>query len=66
MPKDKCELLEHCGFFKNYCKDMMVKAGFVAMFCNDKMKSEECARKQSLRKHGHPPADNMSPTGELL
>lgn len=63
----KCEFLEKCGFFLNYEGNTeVVKQGWIAMFCEDREKSERCARRQVRRETGQPPADNMAPTGRLL
>jgi len=63
----QCELLETCGFFKNFKGNTeVVKQGWIKMYCEDREKSEKCARKQYRKKHGKPPADNMTPTGKML
>jgi hypothetical protein len=66
MP-EPCEFLERCGFFINYkANTEVVRNGWVALFCEDQEKSERCARKKVRRETGQPPADNMSPTGDML
>ncbi len=63
----KCELLDTCGFFKNFkANSEVIKQGWIKMYCEDKAKSEKCARKQYRKKYGKPPADNMTPTGKML
>ncbi len=64
---EKCELLDTCGFFKNFKGNSeVVKQGWIKMFCEDKNKSERCARKKYREQHGVAPVDNMSPTGKML
>ena len=62
----QCELRDRCGFFRNYCQACKVSEWFAVIYCNDREKSENCARKIHFKQHGEPPADNMSPTGEML
>ena len=38
----------------------------ISEYCNDMATSEKCARKIVRKSTGKPPADNFSPTGELL
>jgi len=65
--KEKCELLDKCGFFKNYQGNSeVVKNAWIKMYCEEKSASEKCDRKKYRKKHGVPPADNMSPTGKTL
>lgn len=65
--KEKCELLEKCGFFKNFKGNTeVVKAGWIRLYCEDKAKSENCERKKICKKIGQPPHDNMAPTGKIL
>jgi hypothetical protein len=62
-----CEFLDRCGFFLNYkANTEVVKQGWVALFCEDREKSERCERKIARQMTGQPPADNMSPTGDML
>ena len=65
--KEKCELLEKCGFFLNYRgnTETIIKS-WISMYCDDKKKSEKCERKKIRKQTGKPPADNMTPTGKLL
>ena len=66
MP-EKCELLEKCGFFRNFQGNSeVVKQGWVELFCADLAKSEGCTRKQLRKQIGKPPIDNMTPTGRIL
>jgi hypothetical protein len=66
MPEN-CELLEKCGFFKNFHGNSeVVKNSWIRMFCRDKEKSTNCKRKEIRTQTGKPPADNMAPTGKLL
>ena len=64
---EQCELLEKCGFFRNYKGNSeTVKQGWVHLYCENKAKSEGCERKRIRRATGTPPADNLSPTGQVL
>ena len=65
--EEKCENLAACGFFKN-CRanTEVIKHGWISMFCESKEKSERCVRKKIKRETGSPPADNMSPTGDMV
>jgi hypothetical protein len=63
----QCEFLDRCGFFLNYkANTEVIKQGWVALFCEDSEKSERCERKIVRQRTGQPPADNMSPTGDML
>ena len=65
--KEKCELLEKCGFFLNYEGNTeVIKKGWIELYCASRSKSEKCKRKQIRQRTGNPPADNMSPVGEML
>ena len=65
--EEKCELLEKCGFFNNYKGNSeVVKQGWINMFCESKEKSLKCKRKKIRMETGKPPADNMTPTGQML
>ncbi len=63
----ECELLQSCGFFKNYLKsnEELIQL-WIKLYCRNKEKSEQCKRKQYRKQHGTPPPDNMSPTGTML
>jgi len=64
---EPCEFLDKCGFFLNYRGNTeVVKQGWIRLFCADQAQSDECARKKVRKQTGQPPADNMSPTGDLL
>ena len=64
---EPCEFLDKCGFFLNYRGNTeVVKQGWIRLFCEDQVKSEQSARKKVRKQTGQPPADNMSPTGDLL
>lgn len=64
---EKCEFIEKCGFFINYQGNTeVVKAGWIKLFCENSEWSERCERKKFRKQTGKPPADNMSPTGEML
>lgn len=64
---EKCEFLDRCGFFLNYKGNTeVVKQGWIALYCEDKQKSERCERKKVRQATGQPPQDNMAPTGTLL
>jgi hypothetical protein len=64
---EKCEFIDKCGFFMNYKGNSEVmKNGWVRLFCEKKEWSEKCERKIYRTEHGKHPADNMSPTGQLL
>ena len=67
MMNKKCELLDRCGFFKNYGGNSEVlKNGWITMFCDDLVRSEDCERRKIRQKTGNPPVDNMTPTGKLV
>jgi hypothetical protein len=64
---EKCELLEKCGFFRSFKANTEVtKNGWVHMYCESKLKSDNCKRKQFRKENGQPPVDNMAPTGKML
>jgi len=64
---EKCELIDICGFFLSFGKHSeTVKQGWTIMFCGDIEKSEKCERKKIKKRTGKPPADNMTPTGQML
>jgi hypothetical protein len=65
--REKCELLEACGFFKNFKHNKgVVEQTWIRMYCESKETSETCARKIFRKQTGRPPADNMAPTGKML
>lgn len=62
-----CEILEKCGFFKNFkANTEVVKQGWIRMYCQTAEKSERCQRKKIRRETGTPPPDNMAPTGDII
>ena len=62
-----CELLDTCGFFLNFKGNSeVVKKGWIKNFCESQEKSESCERKIFRKKNGHPPLDNMAPTGKMV
>ena len=64
---EPCELLEKCGFFRNYRGNSEnVKQGWIRLYCAAPAQSEQCERKRIRRATGTPPADNLSPTGQVL
>ena len=64
--KQECEILGKCGFFKKYhdIKNLACR-GFIRMYCRGP-KMDECKRKQYLAEHGHPPDDDMLPSGDPI
>lgn len=65
--KEKCELLNDCGFFNNFQGHTeVVKHGWIKIFCLDKTNSQMCKRKKIFDELGKPPVDNLTPTGVLL
>lgn len=64
---EKCELLEKCPFFHRWQGNTEEEIQlWISEYCNDMATSEKCARKIVRKSTGKPPADNFSPTGELL
>jgi hypothetical protein len=64
---ETCELLDKCGFFKNFKGNSEVmKNNWIKMFCEDVRLSQDCQRKKIRAQTGNPPVDNMSPTGKIL
>jgi hypothetical protein len=64
---ESCEMLEKCGFFRNFQGNAeVIKKGWIRSFCESKEKSAECKRKKIRQKTGQPPADNITPTGMIL
>ncbi len=61
-----CDLLDRCGFFKKYQHSLdLACQGFMNNYCTG-AKMEECVRKQFRKEHGHPPDDDMLPTGQMM
>jgi methyl-accepting chemotaxis protein len=64
---EPCEFLETCPFFKKYHGNLeVIKAGWINLYCKNKAKSEECARKRFRKEKGTPPPDNMTPIGTFI
>jgi hypothetical protein len=67
MLTEKCELLDKCGFFRNFNGNSEVmKNNWITMFCDDINQSQTCKRKEIRTQTGKPPVDNMSPTGKII
>lgn len=65
--REKCELLEKCGFLKNYNEHAGVpERVWIKMYCEALETSESCERKMFRKQTGRPPVDNMAPTGKML
>jgi len=61
-----CELLETCGFFKKYQNSLdMACKGFLKSYCLGP-RMDECKRKEFRKANGHPPVDDMLPTGQMM
>lgn len=62
----ECELTSICGFYLKF-KDghEPVLAGFISKFCKGP-DGDRCARKTYHREHGHPPDDDMLPSGRFF
>ena len=64
---EKCESLDKCGFFLNYRGNSeVIKQGWIRLFCENQEEAEKCERKKVRKQTGKLPADNMTPTGDLL
>ena len=64
---EKRELLEKCGFLKNYNEHARVLArAWIRMYCESLETSESCERKMFRKQTGRPPAENMATTGKML
>ena len=62
----ECELLEQCGFFKKYQESMdMACNAIIKLYCKGP-KMDQCKRKEYRKKHGHPPSDDMMPSGYII
>jgi hypothetical protein len=65
--REKCELLEKCGFFKNHNEGAgVLEKAWIRMYCESEETSESCERKMFRKQTGRPPVDNMAPTGKML
>lgn len=63
---EECDRLPQCGFFKKYGDTIQLACrGFVSMYCKGP-KREVCQRKVYMRDHGHPPVDEMMPSGQMI
>ena len=61
-----CELLGTCGFFSKYQNSLnMACKGFLKTYCEGP-KMDECKRKEFRVANGHPPDDDMLPTGQMM
>ena len=62
----ECELLDRCGFFLKYqeTRDLACR-GFMNMYCRGPQQPE-CKRLAYRAEHGHPPDDDMLPTGQMI
>ena len=64
---EPCEFLDTCPFFKKYQGNLeVIKQGWINLYCKNKKKSEECARKKYRKEKGVPPPPNMTPIGTYL
>jgi hypothetical protein len=64
---ERCEMLEACGFFRNFKGNSeVVQNGWIYMFCDNLEHSKTCKRKLYKMEHGTPPPDNMTPLGKFL
>jgi len=64
---EPCEFLETCPFFKKYSGNLeVIKEGWINLYCKNKAKSEQCARKRYRKEKGVPPPENMTPIGTFL
>jgi hypothetical protein len=62
----ECELLETCGFFKKHQKSLEMECrGFLKTYCHGPGMNE-CKRKVFRRENGHPPHDDMLPSGQMM
>jgi len=65
--KKSCEKLDTCRFFQTYKGSSLVQLeSWFKNYCSNQAASENCVRKKIFKQTGETPADNMSPTGELL
>lgn len=64
---DMCEKFEDCGFLKKY-RDSYKKtcATLIEEYCNNREKSETCARKKIFKETGTPPEDDLMPNGDFV
>ena len=63
---EKCENLTTCTFFKTFfARSTAVKNSWIQLYCENREKSDHCARKK-IKNSGQTPPENMAPTGKLL
>jgi hypothetical protein len=63
----QCEKIDTCPFFAQFRDDSgVIKGGWIAVFCNDKVKALDCARKKHLMQTGEMAPENMTPGGTFL
>jgi hypothetical protein len=61
-----CELLQKCGFFKNYNKSHEAACkGLITQYCRGP-KQNQCKRKEYRLVNGEPPPENMLPGGAIF
>ncbi|MFZ2491419.1 MAG: hypothetical protein WA208_08030 [Thermoanaerobaculia bacterium] len=61
-----CENLLRCGFFIKYQETLdLACRGFINQYCSGP-KQLECARRTFKVQHGHPPDDDMLPSGQMM
>jgi hypothetical protein len=64
MPE--CDKLSTCPFYVKYAKAReIICKGYLAMYCRGP-KLADCARRTYKAEHGHPPPDEMTPSGHIL
>lgn len=64
---EQCENINKCGFFLNYKNNSeVVKQSWVKLFCENRVKSENCERKKIMKRTGKAAIDNMTPTGKII
>ena len=64
MPE--CELLDTCGFFRKYQNALNLACkGFIKTYCKGDL-MDQCKRKEYRMEHGHPPGDDMLPSGHNM
>ena len=63
--KDCCKLAD-CGFFRKYqqTRNLACK-GFIGQYCKGP-KQEQCKRMEYRKQTGHPPPDDMMPSGYMI
>ena len=62
----QCELLENCGFFKEYQGTLdLACRGFIKTYCKGPQMNE-CKRKEYRQAKGTPPIKEMMPNGQTM